>query len=66
MDVNQVLEATLSPGKVNTLLNALRGHNSHAESLQTPQLVRMRNNSSHRPPKPTLLVHMLLSRVYGT
>ena len=54
MDVNQVLEATLSPGKIPNCLTTSRGDGNDAKSLQTPQSVRMQSNSSYRQLRLTL------------
>jgi hypothetical protein len=53
MDVNQVLEATLSSGKICNLMTSLRRKYSDADSLQKLRLVRMRSNSSPRQLKLT-------------
>jgi hypothetical protein len=66
MDVNQVLEATLSPGKIHNFVTSMRGENGDADSLQTPRPVKMRSNSYHRQLKLTSLVHALPSRAYST
>ena len=54
MDVNQVLEATLSPGMIYNLMTSFRHENSDADCLQTLRLVRMRSNNSPRQLKLTL------------
>ena len=54
MDVNQVLEATLSPGKHHSFIYCFRCLDVDTDSPQMPQLVRMQSNSLHKQLKPTL------------